>query len=139
MARSIKDWSPRERDVLPDSLEEFMLAYVAAALWSSMDESDPDTGGNPLDANYDIDDINSGTLRKMEEDGRDFLKNNWDDIAERLSDAGHDFWLTRNRTGAGFSDGDWPEAAATRLEENSQAYGEYYLYIGDDGKIYGHG
>lgn len=54
----------------------------------------------------------------------------------RESDAGHDFWLTRNGHGAGFWDGDWPEPAATILSVASRACGEYELYVGDDGKIY---
>ena len=50
--------------------------------------------------------------------------------------AGHDFWLTRNGHGCGFWDGDWTEPAATKLTESAENFGDYDLYIGDDGKIY---
>lgn len=50
--------------------------------------------------------------------------------------AGHDFWLTRNRHGAGFWDGDWIEPEAELLTQASHAFGEIDLYLGDDGKIY---
>ncbi len=138
MPRSVKDWSPLESDVMRDAFGEFMDAYVEAALWASMDESDPNTGGDPLDANYTPSDIDPETLDKMEADAWGFLRSNWGDIREDISHAGHDFWLTRNGHGVGFWEkGDWPEEAGERLTEASEAYGEYYLYVGDDGKIYG--
>ena len=55
----------------------------------------------------------------------------------KYSQAGHDFWLTRNGHGAGFWDGDWPDRTGHRLSEAAKSYGEYHLYVGDDGKIYG--
>jgi hypothetical protein len=39
--------------------------------------------------------------------------------------AGHDFWLTRNRHGVGFFDGDWPHGAAGRLTVASHEFGEF--------------
>jgi len=51
--------------------------------------------------------------------------------------AGHDFWLTRNHHGAGFWDGDYQEPEATILTNASHAFGEFNLYIGDDGKVHG--
>ncbi len=50
--------------------------------------------------------------------------------------AGHDFWLTRNRHGAGFWDGDYPEPAASQLTKASHNYGEVSLYVGDDNLIH---
>lgn len=41
--------------------------------------------------------------------------------------AGHDFWLTRNRHGAGFWDGDYPEPAAHLLTEAAHAWGSVYV------------
>ena len=45
-------------------LDAFTLAYIEAALWSSNDDSTPQ-GGEPLDANYGIKDIDPDTLEKM--------------------------------------------------------------------------
>lgn len=50
--------------------------------------------------------------------------------------AAHDFWLTRNRHGAGFWDGDWSEPHAQKLDEAAKAFGECWPYVGDDGLIY---
>lgn len=50
------------------------------------------------------------------------------------SQAGHDFWLTRNRHGAGFWDrglGDVGKA----LTEAAHAFGATDLYITDDGQV----
>ncbi len=113
-------------------MDKFTRAYIEAALWSSNDDE-----GEPLDSNYDVGDLAPKTLARMVEDCEDFQAKNMDDIAIDLSQAGHDFWLTRNGHGAGFWDGEWPEPEATRLTENSKSYGEYNLYVGNDGLIYG--
>ncbi|OQM74930.1 hypothetical protein [Manganibacter manganicus] len=55
--------------------------------------------------------------------------------AREAAMAGHDFWLTRCRHGAGFWDGDWPEPAATILDNAAKAFGNADLYIGDGGKV----
>lgn len=129
-------------------MDEFTMAYFETALWSSTDELDPETGGEPLDANYGIEDFAPETRKEMIADAKDFQKrfghliesaepktvdyNKW----ER---AGHDFWLTRNGHGAGFWDGDWPEPQATELTNAAHSYGECSLNVGDDGLIYGYG
>lgn len=119
---------------MTEQLDVFTHHYIEAALWSSTDNAD-DSGGEPLDANYDIDDIEQTALAKMIEDCRQFQADHADLIGDRLERAGHDFWLTRNGHGAGFWDGDWPEPAATVLTESSQAWGEVDLYVTDTGKV----
>lgn len=47
-----------------DDLDEFTRAYIECALWSSNDESD-ETGGEPLDKNYDIGDLAPDALARM--------------------------------------------------------------------------
>ncbi|GAA3632936.1 hypothetical protein [Microlunatus ginsengisoli] len=47
----------------------------------------------------------------------------------------HDFWLTRNRHGAGFWDRGYGEDGDT-LTEAAHAYGGVDLYIGEDGRIH---
>lgn len=116
-------------------LDPFCTAYIEAALWSSTDNSD-ERGGEPLDKNYDIEDFDDESLRKMEQDCKAFQEKAGDLIDGQEEQAGHDFWLTRNGHGAGFWDGDWPEPAATELTNLSKEFGEVDLYIGDDGKVY---
>ncbi len=117
-------------------MDEFTQAYIECSLWSTADDADV-----PLDANYGPDDIDPTTLCGMVADCEQFQHENADDIATFDSDrctpeemAGYDFWLTRNGHGAGFWDGDWPEAG-DRLTKASEVFGEVYLYVGD-GKIY---
>ena len=116
-------------------IDQMLASYVEAALWSSHDESD-ESGGNPLDQNYSVDDISDEALASMRKDVAAFATEHANDIDGEWEQAGHDFWLTRNGHGAGFWDGDWPEEAAERLTEASEAYGESDLYVGDDGKLY---
>ena len=115
-------------------LDQFTRAYLECALWSSMDESD-DSGGNPMDDNYSIEDIAPETIDHAIEECKRFQAQAAGMIESDPSRAGHDFWLTRNGHGAGFWDGDWPEDG-DKLTELSKAFGETYLYVGDDGRIY---
>jgi len=113
---------------------EFLRAYIDAALWSSNDESD-DQGGEPLDRNYSAEDIAPVALTIMRADCDKFLTANAADIDGNVSQAGHDFWLTRNGHGVGFEDRDY-YIDRDRLAERARAYREVSLYVGDDGKIY---
>ncbi len=51
--------------------EAFFLSYVGTALWSSMDDD-----GEPLDSNYDRDDIAAETLDAMRRDCEAFYEAN---------------------------------------------------------------
>lgn len=112
------------------TLDQFANAYVTCALRASeLDE-------------YTVDDIHPDTLAKMTTDCKDFAN----ELSQRLFDAvtlldgweqaGHDFSLTRNGHGAGFWDGDWPDDIGRMLTEEADTYGEFTLYVGDDGKIH---
>jgi hypothetical protein len=123
--------------------DEFTRAYVQCALWESTDDD-----GEPLDRVYDWDDIEDGSLGRMVRDCVRFQADNAEligsssvrygpDCTSRESRAGHDFWLTRNRAGAGFWDGDWvPESSAAALTVAAHGFGETALYVGDDGRLY---
>lgn len=125
-------------------MQSFFDAYVEAALWSSNDESRPD-GGDPMDQNYVPADLSRETFARMLRDCEAFQAENEEFLTSEYcnsrygvdAQAGHDFWLTRNHHGAGFWDGDWEEPAATKLTDSAHKFGEYNLYVGDDGKIYG--
>jgi len=112
-------------------LDEFTEAYIECALWSSTDDDD-----EPLDKNHNRNDISQETLETIIADCTAFQSDNASDIENEWSQAGNDFWLTRNDHGAGFWDGDWEDEAGKRLTAASKAYGECNLYIGDDGLIY---
>ena len=119
-------------------MDTFTEAYVDCALWSTNDDN-----GEPLDDNYGYGDIDPDTLAEMAADCKRFQEENADDIAtfehpQYCADemAGHDFWLTRNGHGTGFWDGDWEEEVGNRLDKACEAYTDYNLYVGDNGRIY---
>jgi hypothetical protein len=118
-------------------LDSFATAYVTAALWSSTDDD-----GEPLDRDHDTYDIASPTLQKMAHDCAEFQQAHADllDAAYETGydddHAGHDFWLTRNRHGAGFWDRGLGRVGKA-LTDAAHRYGEFDLYIGDDGMIHG--
>lgn len=124
-----------EMDFMTQKLDSFTLAYLECALWSTMDYTVAQ-GGDLLDRNYSIVDIDPASLDRIITDCLAFQDAHWDMIAEDLPRAGHDFWLTRNRHGAGFWDGYWPEEVGQTLTDAAHAFGECDLYVGDDRKLY---
>jgi hypothetical protein len=117
-------------------LDSFTRSYIETALWSSMDNAN-DQGGEPLDANYGPDDIDPHTMAQMIADCTAFQERNAELLsASGLSDkrAGFYFWLSRNGHGSGFFDEN-----LDALQDAAKAYGEFDLYVGDDGVIYAMG
>lgn len=115
------------------NIETVTRHYIAAALWSSVDDN-----CEPLGAAYDLDDIAPETLARMGEDCAAFVDTAkpFLDVADLSEEQiGHDIWLTRNGHGAGFWDrglGDTGRA----LTDIAEGFGEVWLYVGDDGLIY---
>lgn len=117
-------------------VDAFTQAYIACALWSTTDNAD-DSGGSPLDDTYSPEDIAPETLDQMIADCRAFQEAHADDLRFGTPEqAGHDFWLTRERHGAGFWDGDWERSVGERLTNAAHAYGSFDLTVGDDGRIH---
>ncbi len=113
------------------AIEEFVRAYVEAALWSTTDDNEV-----PMDTNYGPEDMAEEAMAEATAECCVFWDENIQDL-EGLdpAQAGHDFWLTRCGHGVGFWDRDLGELGK-RLTEASQRYGEKWLYVGDDGLIY---
>jgi hypothetical protein len=132
-----QDWSPRSGTPNPDKepiWPEFVDAYLEAALWASS------TGDNekPLnDHGYAIWDFSKKAIAQAVKDSNAFIKTNLEALLSvgDPSQHGHDFWLTRNRHGAGFWDRGYGEVGK-RLSDAARAYRETNAYVGDDKKIY---
>jgi len=128
-----------------DNLDKFTRAYLVCALWASNDESD-ESGGEPLDANYEIEDFAPEAIERAKADCARFQAEQAAALASAtctaahectdLEYAGHDFWLTRNGHGCGFWDGDWSEPEASALTAAAKSFGEIHPYVSDDGSIY---
>ena len=120
-------------------LDEFTRGFIEAAL-----SMVPDDEGKAHNKSYDIADIVPSTLREMVDDCKDFQESNVADLEEYRergrsdTDAGYDFFLTRNGHGAGF----WAPrlgALGERLTKAAKVYGSFDLYVGENGKLYGNG
>lgn len=112
--------------------KKFLRGYLEAALWSSTDDD-----GDPLDGTYSVNDFSAEAIESAVKDVNDFMESNADDLAEAGDDEqnGHDFWLTRERHGAGFWDRGYG-AVGKRLTDAAHAYGEANIYVGNDGLLY---
>lgn len=111
------------------SLQTFVQHYLSAALWSDLPEG----------CNLTIEDLHSDSLERATKDCERFIAENEKDMflcAVDYSQIAYDFWLTRNGHGAGFWDGDYNQPYADRLTASAHTFGECYLYVGDDSKLY---
>lgn len=116
-----------------NDMDECVVAYMATALWSSTGED-----GEPMENTYDVNDLSPKARKTVEEDIQNFLDLLSEDVTIRYNarDLMHDFWLTRNRHGAGFWDGDYPKPLADELTKWAHSFGGCDLYSGDDDKLH---
>lgn len=116
-----------------NSREQFVIAYIACALWSTTDSNDV-----PLDQNYDSDDIAPPTKVQMTADCEAFMDANTEALKDYPAKAaGQDFWLSRNGHGAGFFEHDHgTEDQCEALQKDAEVWGQFDLYIGDDDLIW---
>lgn len=126
------------------NLPPFIEGYVNAALLYShpflYDEEGNDTGDwtSLEQADYSWKDLAPEAQDSVVEDCERFLHDHRELIPPELETrAGIDFYLTRNRHGAGFWDGYWEHG--DRLTEGCRPYGSAEFYLGNDGRIYHEG
>lgn len=110
-------------------MDKFTEAYIECLLWA-------DCGPDSECATCDLSDFADETIEQIKADCKAFQTVAETELAEvDLTQAGHDFWLTRNGHGAGF----WDRGLG-KLGDNLTAickkFGELSPYKGDDGKIY---
>jgi hypothetical protein len=127
------DAEPKKRSVAEARIprDPVVRSYLETALWSSTGDD-----GEPLDRDYVITDFADDAIRQAERDVAEF-ENEAGALLDHFDseDIGHDFWLTRNRHGAGFWDGDY-EPYGDQLTDIAQGFGEAHPYVGDDGVLY---
>ena len=119
-------------------LDAFTRAFLNAALWAGTDDN-----GEPLEDRFTLADVADATVADAAADCADFQAAHAAllDGADPAQ-AGHDFYLTRNRHGAGFWDRDRstypadPEGRA--LTDAAHAFGPWDFVVGDDGMLYHH-
>lgn len=115
-----------------EETEEFFAAYKECALWSSIDERT----GLPLDESYGEESLSLQAQSEMAQECEDFVGDNLEDLAGLdAKQAGHDFWLTRNRHGAGFWDRGLGEVGE-RLAVAARAFGSCTLCVDEDDEIF---
>jgi hypothetical protein len=126
------------------NIDRFVEGYVAAMLWTESYDSD-----HSLCHDYSIKDIHPESMERIRSDCQEFINRAGNLISldnhlmakaayceSAYPHAGYDFWLTRNRHGAGFWDGNWAEHAGKALTDLAHSFGESYVYVGDDNLIY---
>lgn len=114
-------------------LDAFTLAYIEALFWLLQDED-----GESMD-HLGLHDLAPEALESVRNECADFQLMYGHLFRGHESQAGHDFYLTRNGHGAGFWDRGTlygSEDIGRQLTEACEPYGETYEYVGDDGLVY---
>lgn len=114
---------------------EALAAYRQCALWSSVNED-----GEPLDG-LGLS-LSGAAHKRTKDDVLEFITSDIEHLRPYMETAkvswgqvGHDFWLTRNRHGAGFWDRGVAGPAVDALVASSHAWGECTMYVGDSGDV----
>jgi hypothetical protein len=127
-----------------DGLDPFTRAYIECALWLSDEEASSGDYAKTGLADIGFDQISPADLQEMIEDCQQFMQMHHDNLAAaytRFSDympssAGHDFYLTRNGHGVGFSDRNLG-VLGDALYDAAHKFGERQLVRDStDGKLY---
>ncbi len=160
------EWPERGVKLSETECEEFTKGYISCALWCGVmsykhDDDcpchEPAKNGDAYDSDlctcdaemesstdeHDEDCLEKDTLESLQSDAREFYKDNIEDLRAcklTMERSGHNFWLTRNRHGAGFWDDKSQgsaeaDAALDKLTEASHAYGEQTLIEGANMKV----
>ncbi len=112
-------------------------SYLETALWSSSrcDENGNDLGN--MEDEYSPDDFDAIALAQADKDVTEFVEHcltqGWLNDGHSYAQVAHDFWLTRNRHGAGFWDGDYEHGE--KLTDWAHAYGSVDVIEIGDGKV----
>jgi hypothetical protein len=138
---------------ITQTMRAFIAAYIDCALWSSTygekGEKNLDDGQHALAPstreklekfayNFAITQSDLLCLAVTRGDNLTRYDNNGQPYQVKpytCGDAGHDLWLTQNHHGAGYWDGDIPDAIGRALTDAAQSWYECGLYIDDDGFI----
>lgn len=133
-----------------DQVEDFTTQYVETLLWSETDATSEEDNPEPLDTlGYDIGDLSAELRAEVIAECANFLNFHGHEVRAAMllddalggsgsygiTNAAHDFALTRNHHGAGFWDRGL-RMIGDRLTEAAQLYGQTSWYIGDDGKVH---
>jgi hypothetical protein len=135
--------------MLQTDIDQFILGYKIAAMWSSVHmEDENDNCGTPFDQLDPEPEWSEEALTAVKADCEAFCLEHENDLLDYMLEracnlvdgaaiehAGHDFWLTRCGHGVGFWDRGMGDLGK-RLTEACKAYGSLDLYVGDDGQIY---
>ena len=112
---------------------KFISSYLAALAWTEECREE-------FNFEFDVDDLTNDALSEIIRDCSNFLEMVEDEGINMVGahygaeQAGHDFWLTRNRHGAGFWDRGLGEVG-DQLTRIAHSFGSVDVYRTDRGKI----
>lgn len=133
-----------------NALDAFTQGYLEAMFFTECEHGtdrntwDPETQSS-LPGDVGFSDLAPDTLEAIKRDCEAFQTAHREDLDEALDNgringydeqaAGRDFWYSRAGHGVGFWDRDLGDIGDT-LDRHAKAFGETWVYLGDDGRVY---
>jgi len=108
-----------------ESRDPMVRAYLECAEWCGLMEEDREALELSVFPKWTIQtELNAAAICDMM---REDVQSHFSKCYREEERIGRDLWLTRNRHGAGFWDGGWPEPFATEATKWSHAWGDAYV------------
>lgn len=124
-----------DAEVTEDQIVAAITGYRQCLLWSSVDEN-----GEPLDS-LGLS-LSPEAQRTTRDEVIEFITSEIENLRPYMEttgadwgQVGHDFWLTRNRHGAGFWDRGAAGPAVDAIVKSCHAWGECTVEVGDSGDV----
>jgi len=109
---------------------DFFMAYLECAEWTNLEE--PPHGAKPITGGRSF---SAEATKKAHDDCEKFIADNCKLLVGLESEqCGHDFWLTRNRHGAGFWDRGYGQLGKD-LTRAAQKFPEQHTWINDNNEF----
>lgn len=121
-------------------IDDFTHEFIQSGLFLDEDMAKEDCaveGTSWEDFDWSETSIDAESLKQISEECEDFVTQNWDKLRNLpgyATQSGYDFWLTRNRHGAGFWDRGYGKVG-DELTNAAHTYGECHFMACDDQSI----
>jgi hypothetical protein len=114
--------------------DTFRAAYLEAIFFTEFHSDNPEL------ENLGYEDFSPELIKSIDDDCKAFISESGLVPSDPITQAGHDFWLTRNGHGAGFWDREDLYTGCAHngagMTEIAKRFGENNIYLGDDGLVY---
>jgi len=131
-----------QETIFDNEKAEIIMGFLRGALFTGTDTNNPESGGEPLEDNFTLEDFCVESKEKAKNIVECFLKKIGDIDVEvegkDFDDLGIDLWMTMTHQGVGFWDGSWGDIGDTLDAYAKEVTKEFYIegaWDTDEGEV----